>query len=217
VNAGDLPASTAVVAARFARWLDEAERLDVAIYAAIASTPTPTIDRVMRGLSRAADYSRLSLASAAVLAVAGGRRGRRAAVTGLASVSVAATVTNLLAKPLGRRRRPDRIAQEVLLARHVRMPVSSSFPSGHSTAAFAFATGVAHASLTAAVPLYALATLVAYSRIHSGVHYPATSWPDRYWAPGSAKPPPKRSTACSAEVGASVRPPCCSPSVPPRR
>jgi membrane-associated phospholipid phosphatase len=164
--------STVAAAPRFACWRDEAERLDVAIYAAIADTPTPAIDRVMRRLSRAADYSRLSLASAAVMALTGGRRGRRAAVLGLASVAVTATVANLIAKPLGRRRRPDRIAEDVPLGRHVRMPASSSFPSGHSAAAFAFATGVAHASLVLSVPLYALATLVAYSRIHTGVHYP---------------------------------------------
>ena len=53
------------------------------------------------------------------------------------------------------------------------MPVSRSFPSGHSAAAFAFATGVGHVSPAAAVPLRALAALVAYSRVHTGVHYPA--------------------------------------------
>ena len=159
-------------ASRLARWLDEVERLDVGVYAAIARTPTPAIDRAMSRLSRAADYSRLSLASAAVLALAGGRGGRRAAVIGLASVAVTATVANLIAKPLGRRRRPDRIAQEVPLARQVDMPVSSSFPSGHAAAAFAFATGVAHVSLRRPLPCAALAALVAYSRIHTGVHYP---------------------------------------------
>src|SRR6476469_2453530 len=167
-----MDASTAA-SPRLGRWLDEAERLDVAVYAAIAHTSTPAIDRAMSRLSRAADYSRLSLASAAVLAVAGGRDGRRAAVIGLASVAVTATVANLIAKPLGRRRRPDRIAQEVPLARQVRMPVSSSFPSGHSAAAFAFATGVAQVSPAAAAPLRALAALVAYSRVHTGVHYPS--------------------------------------------
>ena len=91
---------------------------------------------------------------------------------GLASVAVAATVANLIAKPLGRRRRPDRIAQEVPLARQVRMPVSSSFPSGHAAAAFAFATGVAHVSPVAAAPLGRSRPLVAYSRVHTGVHYP---------------------------------------------
>ena len=53
-----------------------------------------------------------------------------------------------------------------------RMPVSRSFPSGHSAAAFAFATGVGHVSPTAAIPLRALAAVVAYSRVHTGVHYP---------------------------------------------
>ena len=166
-----MEASTAA-APRFGRWLDEAERLDVGVYAAIARTSTPAIDRAMSRLSRAADYSRLSLGSAALLAAVGGRDGRRAAVIGLASVAVTATVANLIAKPLGRRRRPDRIAQEVPLARQVRMPVSSSFPSGHSAAAFAFATGVGHVSPVAAAPLWALAAMVAYSRVHTGVHYP---------------------------------------------
>lgn len=152
--------------------LQDAERIDLALYAAIAQTPTPTLDRAMARLSHAADYSRLSLASAAVLAVAGGRRGRRAAGVGLASIATAATVVNVVAKPLGGRRRPDRVAEQVPLARQVRMPTSTSFPSGHSAAAFAFATGVGHVLPPAAVPLRGLAALVAYSRVHTGVHYP---------------------------------------------
>lgn len=156
-----------------ARWLKDAERVDVALYAAIAQTPTPTLDRAMTRLSRAADYSRLSLASAAILTATGGRRGRRAATTGLASVAVTASLVNVGMKPLGRRRRPDRAAENVPVARHVRMPISTSFPSGHSAAAFAFATGVGHTLPPAAIPLQGLAALVAYSRVHTGVHYPA--------------------------------------------
>ena len=144
-------------ARRRLRWLEDAERIDLAIYAAIARTPTPALDRVMSRLSRAADYSRLSLAAAALLALAGGRTGRRAAGIGLASLAVTATVVNVAVKPLGRRRRPDRLAGDVPLARHVRMPISRSFPSGHTAAAFAFATGVGHVSPAAAVPLRALA------------------------------------------------------------
>ncbi len=52
------------------------------------------------------------------------------------------------------------------------MPSSTSFPSGHSAAAFAFAAGVGHVIPAAAVPLSAFAALVAYSRVHTGVHYP---------------------------------------------
>jgi membrane-associated phospholipid phosphatase len=153
-------------------WLDDAERVDVAVYAAIARTPTPSLDRAMSRIAQAADYSRLSIASAAVLALAGGSSGRRAAGMGLASVGVTATVVNALLKPLGRRHRPDRTVQEVPIARHIRMPVSSSLPSGHSASAFAFATGVGEAMPHAAVPLRVLAAVVAYSRVHTGVHYP---------------------------------------------
>ncbi len=154
------------------RWFAALHRLDVALYAAIARRPTPAHDRWLRRLSHAADYSRLSLTAAAVLSIFGGRRGRRAAADGLASLAVTAAAINLAVKPLGRRRRPDREGQEVPLDRHIPMPVSSSFPSGHSAAAFALATGVGATWPAAAQPLRALASLVAYSRVHTGVHYP---------------------------------------------
>ncbi len=153
-------------------WLEEAERVDLAVYAAIAGTPTPELDEAMRRLSRAADYSRLSIASGALLAVAGGPRGRRAALTGLASVAATAAIVNLVVKPLGRRPRPDRELQEVPAARQVRMPASRSFPSGHTAAATAFAGGVGSVLPVAGAPLHLLAALVAYSRVHTGVHYP---------------------------------------------
>jgi hypothetical protein len=53
------------------RCLLDAERIDRAVYAAIASTETPALDRGMSRLSRAADHSRLSFAAAAGLAVRG--------------------------------------------------------------------------------------------------------------------------------------------------
>ena len=168
--------SRAATAARRARWLSrtaaEAGRLDDAVYSAIAATPTPTLDRSLRRLSSAADYSRLSIASAAVLAVAAGRRGRDAAKLGLASIAVTSTTLNLGVKPIVRRRRPDPVAQEVPVSRQLRMPASTAFPSGHSAAAFAFATGVGQVLPGAAFPLRGLAALVAYSRVHTGVHYP---------------------------------------------
>ena len=153
-------------------WLKEAEQVDQAVYGAIADTPTPGMDRAMRELSRAANYSRLSIASSVLLATTGGPRGRRAAATGLASVAVTSAFVNLLVKPLGRRARPDRVAEEVPVARHVRMPTSASFPSGHTAAAVAFAGGVGSVLPAAGVPLHVLAALVGYSRVHTGVHYP---------------------------------------------
>ena len=151
-------------------WLLDAQRVDVAVYDAITRTPTPSLDRGMSQLTQAADYSRLWLGCAAILAATRGARGRRAAVTGLASIGAASAVANLVLKPLGRRRRPD--ATDVPDARQAPMPASRSFPSGHSASAFAFATGVGAILPRDAVPIRALATVVAYSRVHTGVHYP---------------------------------------------
>ena len=64
---------------RRVRWIEDAERVDLAIYAAVAGTPTPALDGAMSRLSRAAVYSRLSLTAAAVLALTGAQGGRRAA------------------------------------------------------------------------------------------------------------------------------------------
>lgn len=52
------------------------------------------------------------------------------------------------------------------------MPGSRSFPSGHTAAAVAFARGVGRQLPQARLPLEALAALVGYSRVHTGVHYP---------------------------------------------
>jgi membrane-associated phospholipid phosphatase len=150
-------------------WLSQAERLDLALYAAVARTDIPKLDRAMYRVSDAANYSRLWIAAAALLAVGGGDNGRRAAADGLLSIAVTATVVNVAVKPLGRRRRPER---GPLLARHVRMPRSRSFPSGHAASAFAFATGVGGTEPQIAVALRALAAIVAYSRVHTGVHFP---------------------------------------------
>jgi undecaprenyl-diphosphatase len=154
-------------------WLSEAKAVDGAVYAAIAASETPSLDVAMRGLSRAADRSKLWFATAAGLALLGGTGGRLAARKGLISLGVASGFANLVAKPLTSRRRPAREEAEELASRHVQMPRSSSFPSGHAASAFAFATGAANAQPMLSAPLRALATLVGYSRVHTGVHYPA--------------------------------------------
>ena len=148
------------------------DRLDRSVYEAIARTRTPLLDRSMRALSRAADHSKLSLIASAALALAAGSDGRRAAGNGLASVAVTATIVNVLIKPLVLRRRPDRAGARVPAARMVDMPRSRSFPSGHTAAAFAFATGAGRVLPWTGMPLVALAALVGYSRVHTGVHFP---------------------------------------------
>jgi membrane-associated phospholipid phosphatase len=153
-------------------WLAELDRIDRALYAAVAGTHTPRLDVAMRRLSSAADYSRLSLVASVILSAAYGRRGRRAAASGLVSLVATSTVVNAVVKLIGRRRRPDRAAADVPVARQVPMPSSRSFPSGHTAAAVAFASGVGRVMPVAALPLHVLAAMVGYSRVHTGVHYP---------------------------------------------
>ena len=146
--------------------------LDRAVYQAIATVPTPALDEPFRRLSRAADKSKLWLAIAAVLALAGGQTGRRAALRGVLSIGVTSAVVNLGVKSLYPRRRPDRAGAGVPGDRQVKMPGSTSFPSGHSASAFAFAASVGQDMPALALPLALLAAAVAYSRVHTGVHYP---------------------------------------------
>ncbi len=152
--------------------LRELAAVDRAVYRAIAATPTPSLDEPLRRLSAVADHSKLWVGLAGAVALLGGQRGRRAAVTGLVAVGVNSAVVNLPMKLAGRRARPDREGAGVPADRWRPMPTSTSFPSGHSASAFAFAGAVSSVAPALTVPLRGLATAVAYSRVHTGVHYP---------------------------------------------
>jgi undecaprenyl-diphosphatase len=155
-----------------AQALHELGQLDVAVYRAVAETPMPTLDEPLRTVSNLANNSKLWLAIAGGLFVFGGRAGRRAALTGAAAIAVNSAVVNLPMKAASRRGRPDRDGIGVPEQRWVDMPTSTSFPSGHSASGFAFASAVGATLPVAGVPLRGLAAAVAYSRVHSGVHYP---------------------------------------------
>jgi membrane-associated phospholipid phosphatase len=151
--------------------LGELDQIDQAVYRAIAATPSPSLDLVLSRLSSAADHSKVWFAVAGALALTPGRP-RRAALLGVASIGVASATANLVGKGLLRRARPDRAGLNVPAGRKVRMPGSTSFPSGHSASAFAFATAVGDELPLAWLPLHAVAAAVTYSRVHTGVHFP---------------------------------------------
>jgi len=154
------------------RVLRELAEVDKAVYRAVAATPTPTLDGPMRALTSAADHSKLWLGTAAVLFVVGGRKGRRAAVTGVAAIASTSAMVNLPMKLAGARHRPDADAAGVPDSRRVAIPISASFPSGHSASAAAFTAAVSHVVPVLGAPLGLAAATVGYSRVHSGVHYP---------------------------------------------
>ena len=124
----------------------------------------------MRRLTHLADHGKLWLCIAGLLGL---RRGnlRRAAVRGVASQGVSSLVVNTAVKQAFGRVRPD-MANLQSHRRLRREPGTLSFPSGHSSSAAAFATGVALEAPVAGLVLAPLALGVGYSRVHVGVHYP---------------------------------------------
>jgi undecaprenyl-diphosphatase len=109
------------------------------------------------------------MAIAGVIALLGGRRGRRAALRGIVSIGITSTLVNLPLKYLARRQRPSARDDRPL---PISVPGSFSFPSGHSASAFAFAAGVGLEEPWLLLPILPLAAGVAYSRVHLRVHYP---------------------------------------------
>jgi membrane-associated phospholipid phosphatase len=177
VAAGDwladrLTAASGPAWRRLEAGLRQLGEVDRAVYEAIASVNTPALDEPARRLSHAANRSVLWLGIAGGLAVAGGPAGRQAAVRGLLAVGVSSAVVNLGMKSVYARRRPDRAGAGVPGTRYVSMPSSASFPSGHSASAFAFASAIGRDLPWLALGLHLLAGAVAYSRVHTGVHYP---------------------------------------------
>jgi undecaprenyl-diphosphatase len=146
-------------------------RADLAAFRAVASAEIPLLGPALPRLSTAANHSRLWVALAALLGITGGRFARRAGLRGLLALAVTSAVTNLPAKLLTGRERPGLdVVPEV--RRLARIPSSTSFPSGHSASAFAFATAAGMELPHLRAPLWGLAGTVAFSRVYTGVHYP---------------------------------------------
>src|SRR3954463_2806696 len=150
--------------------MPSARDIDARLHAFIGRLPTTPADRWLRRLSTAANNGRLWIAIGVLLGL---RKGplRRGAVRGIGSMWVSSAPVNLVLKRFFGRVRPD-LANLRSERRLRRSPVTLSFPSGHSSSAAAFVTGVAMESPLAGAALAPLALGVGYSRVHVGVHYP---------------------------------------------
>jgi membrane-associated phospholipid phosphatase len=147
-------------------------RLDHRAFEAVAGAEGTLLDDILPRLSVAANYGRLWMAVAAGLALTGRPRARRAAVAGMVALGVASASTNIVAKGLSGRARPHTGAVP-LVRRLRRAPVTTSFPSGHSASAAAFATAAGVQFPAVAAPLGVLAGAVVVSRVATGAHYPS--------------------------------------------
>ena len=145
-------------------------RWDRRLHAYVGGLPLSPADRWLRRLSVAADHGKLWFVLATLLAVRGGRL-RRAALRGVAVQGLSSLVVNAVLKRIFGRVRPDMANLRTERALR-RAPGTLSFPSGHSSSAAAFVTGVALEAPLVGAALAPVALGVGYSRVHVGVHYP---------------------------------------------
>jgi undecaprenyl-diphosphatase len=145
---------------------------DACLFRRLVGRRSPAADRLFWGVSRIADRSTVWFLLAGVLARNGGSRGRRAALRGVVAIGLASALTNGPLKHAWRRPRPQ-VGRDSAGRGLIAPPRSSSFPSGHAASAFAFATAAGAEYPALVLPVGALAVAVAYSRVHTGVHYPS--------------------------------------------
>ncbi|WP_323138898.1 phosphatase PAP2 family protein [Streptomyces mirabilis] len=131
----------------------------------------PAAGKVLSAVEEVAEGSKLWCGAAVVMAVFGGRPGRRAAASDVAALAVAQLVSSGLCKQLADRSRPPRewFPHDEVEDR----PQSSSFPSGHTAAAVAFAAAVAPTWPLAGALCAMPAVMVAVERVQSGARYPS--------------------------------------------
>jgi undecaprenyl-diphosphatase len=110
-----------------------------------------------------------SVAAATVPLLAASATLRGAAFRAFLGLAISHVIVQVLKRNVLRVRPTEELGHESL----VRVPDEFSFPSGHATAAMAVALAYAMAFPMLALPLVALATLVGFSRVCLGVHYPS--------------------------------------------
>ncbi len=125
----------------------------------------PALDRLFYGASEAANHSRLWHALG--IAQAAARRDKRCAVELSLVLAADSAVVNGGLKSLFRRTRPQHTATR---PHRLRQPLTSSFPSGHASAAVVAAALLSRRSRFTPV-WFGLALVVSLSRIHVRLHH----------------------------------------------
>lgn len=131
----------------------------------------PVLDHAVSFYTALGDAGLLFLAAAAVLLCF--KKTRKAGFTALLAIAIGFICTNLILKNLVSRPRPWLMVEG--LTAIVTEKDLNSFPSGHTTAAFAFASALWRTAPDKWMRWTALicAVLMGLSRLYVGVHYPS--------------------------------------------
>lgn len=126
----------------------------------------PILDRIFYTASSLGDWSLLWHLLGALLSIRGSKHRQNFLRTSLA-LGVESVLINLVVKSFFRRRRPPPPGERPL---NLRIPTTSSFPSGHACSAFLAASLLSEAGKRR-WPFWLLAVIVACSRIHVRIHH----------------------------------------------
>jgi undecaprenyl-diphosphatase len=124
-------------------------------------------DRVFYTASELGDFGLIWVVFALLRALRGGKENEIAAVRGIVATGIESVLVNVVLKSFFGRVRPVPEHEHPL---PLRQPLSSSFPSGHATAAFCGATMLSEHDTLAPV-YFAAAGFVALSRIYVRIHH----------------------------------------------
>lgn len=143
-------------------------RFDDAVEAAVKPLRGNRVaDRVFYTASELGDFGLLWVIYACLRALRGRPLDERAALRAIVATGIESVLVNVVLKSIFGRGRPVEQLEHPL---PLRQPLSSSFPSGHSTAAFCAATLLSERD--PAWPVYVLsAVLVASSRVYVRIHH----------------------------------------------
>jgi undecaprenyl-diphosphatase len=141
---------------------EEIKRFDDAVDRALDRVRGPGVDAVVYRVSSAADHSLLWHACGAATALT--RGDVKFAVRFAGAMGAESLLTNGVVKTMFGRIRPREYA-DIEFHHGLHRPITSSFPSGHATAAFCAAT------LLGGGGWYALATSVAATRVYVRLHH----------------------------------------------
>lgn len=144
------------------------EEIDERIDSVVATwRGNPVADRVFYTASALGDFGLLWLVLGLLRMLRSRPGDNRAGLRAIVATGIESVVVNAGLKSLFRRRRPRRVEAHPL---PFRQPLTSSFPSGHATAAFCAATLLSEGEKHKAV-YYLLALVVATSRMYTKIHH----------------------------------------------
>ena len=127
------------------------------------------LDPVMKAASWVGDVGMIWIAAAVIMLIF--KKTRRSGFDLALCLAIAAIICNLAFKNIVQRPRPFLTVSELEL---IVAPLSSfSFPSGHACSSFASATAIALGQRKYGGWAFLPATLIAFSRVYVGVHYPS--------------------------------------------